>query len=50
MTAAPARSSYSTGAKILSVGIASTGVVTFAYFSFASHVLNDVPYKGVSLL
>jgi O-antigen/teichoic acid export membrane protein len=44
------RSSYSTGAKILSVGIASTGVVTFAYFSVASHVLNDVAYKGVSLL
>jgi O-antigen/teichoic acid export membrane protein len=44
------RSSYSTGAKILSVGIASTGVVTFAYFSVASHVLGDVDYKGVSLL
>jgi O-antigen/teichoic acid export membrane protein len=44
------RSSYGTGAKILSVGIASTGVVTFAYFSVASHVLGDVDYKGVSLL
>jgi O-antigen/teichoic acid export membrane protein len=44
------RSSYSTGARILSVGIASTGVVTFAYFSVASHVLGDVDYKGVSLL
>ena len=51
MTSAPAaRSSYGTGAKILSVGIASTGVVTFAYFSVASHVLGDVDYKGVSLL
>jgi O-antigen/teichoic acid export membrane protein len=54
VTSAPARgsssSSYGTGAKILSVGIASTGVVTFAYFSVASHVLNDVDYKGVSLL
>jgi O-antigen/teichoic acid export membrane protein len=44
------RSSYGTGAKILSVGIASTGVVTFAYFSVASYVLGDVAYKGVSLL
>ena len=51
MTRASARpSSYSTGAKILSVGIASTGVVTFAYFSVASYALNDVDYKGVSLL
>jgi O-antigen/teichoic acid export membrane protein len=51
VTSAPAaRSSYGTGAKILSVGIASTGVVTFAYFSVASHVLGDVDYKGVSLL
>jgi O-antigen/teichoic acid export membrane protein len=53
VTSAPARSSsssYGAGAKILSVGIASTGVVTFAYFSVASHVLGDVDYKGVSLL
>src|SRR3954466_9177986 len=44
------RSGYGTGAKILSVGIASTGVVTFAYFSVASYALNDVDYKGISLL
>jgi O-antigen/teichoic acid export membrane protein len=51
VTRASARpSSYSTGAKILSVGIASTGVVTFAYFSVASYALNDVDYKGISLL
>jgi O-antigen/teichoic acid export membrane protein len=50
VTSAPPRSSYSTGAKILSVGIASTGVVTFAYFSVASYVLGDVDYKGISLL
>jgi O-antigen/teichoic acid export membrane protein len=42
--------SYGTGAKILSVGIASTGVVTFAYFSVASYALNDVDYKRISLL
>src|SRR3954464_1290831 len=44
------RSGYGTGAKILSIGIASTGVVTFAYFSVASYALNDVDYKGISLL
>ena len=41
-----ARSGYGAGAKILSIGIASTGVVTFAYFSVASYALNDVDYKG----
>jgi O-antigen/teichoic acid export membrane protein len=45
------RSGYGAGAKILSVGIASTGVVTFAYFSVASYALdNDVAYKRISLL
>jgi O-antigen/teichoic acid export membrane protein len=42
--------SYGRGARILSVGIATTGVVTFAYFAVASHVLDEVEYKGVSLL
>jgi O-antigen/teichoic acid export membrane protein len=32
------------------VGIATTGLVTFAYFSLASHSLSEVDYKGVSLL
>ena len=41
---------YGRGARILSVGIASTGVVTFAYFSVACHVLDEVDYKGISLL
>src|SRR3954452_8367597 len=51
MSAASARrSSYGAGAKILSVGIASTGVVTFAYFSVASYALDDVDYKAISLL
>ena len=44
------RSGYGRGARILSVGIATTGVVTFAYFSVASHVLDDADYKAVSLL
>jgi O-antigen/teichoic acid export membrane protein len=47
---APPRRSYGAGARILSVGIAATGLVTFAYFALASHALNPVQYKGVSLL
>jgi O-antigen/teichoic acid export membrane protein len=42
--------SYGRGASILSVGIATTGLVTFAYFSLASHNLSEVDYKGVSVL
>jgi O-antigen/teichoic acid export membrane protein len=48
---APAQpSGYGRGARILSIGIALTGVVTFAYFSVASYVLDDVAYKQISLL
>ena len=43
-------SSYGRGARILSVGIATTGVVTFAYFALASHSLSEVEYKGISVL
>ena len=35
---------------MLSVGIAVTGLVTFLFFSFASHALGKVDYKGISLL
>src|SRR5215212_3000815 len=42
--------SYGRGARILSIGIATTGLVTFAYFSLASHALSEVDYKGISLL
>jgi O-antigen/teichoic acid export membrane protein len=42
--------SYGRGARVLSLGIATTGLVTFAYFSVASHVLDDADYKAVSLL
>ena len=50
--APPARrtSGYGRGARILSVGLATTGLVTFAYFSVASHVLGDVAYKQITLL
>ncbi len=42
--------SYGRGARILSLGIATTGLVTFAYFSVASHVLDDDQYASISLL
>jgi len=42
--------SYGSGAKILSVGIAATGLFTFAYFGVAGHVLDDDDYGRVSLL
>src|SRR4051795_2167188 len=42
--------SYGRGARILSAGIATTGLVTFAYFSLASHSLSEVDYKGISVL
>jgi O-antigen/teichoic acid export membrane protein len=47
---AEGKRSYGAGARILSVGIAATGLVTFGYFALASHALNPVEYKGVSLL
>jgi O-antigen/teichoic acid export membrane protein len=45
----PARS-YGSGARILSIGIASTGLLTFAYFSISSHVLNAFQAKRIDLL
>ncbi len=42
--------SYGRGARILSVGIAATGVFTFAYFAVASHVLSDVEAKRLDVL
>jgi O-antigen/teichoic acid export membrane protein len=42
--------SYGSGARILSIGIASTGVLTFAYFSVASHVLDAVAADRLDLL
>lgn len=48
VTADPA--GYGAGARILSLGIASTGVFTFAYFALADHVLGDKSYGAVALL
>ena len=42
--------SYGSGARVLSVGIASTGLLTFAYFSIASHVLGEGSAKRIDLL
>ncbi len=51
MSASPPKASgYGRGARLLSIGLASTGLVTFAYFSVASYVLDDVDYKRISLL
>jgi O-antigen/teichoic acid export membrane protein len=41
--------SFASGAKILSVGIASTGIFTFAYLATASHVLDAASYSRISL-
>jgi O-antigen/teichoic acid export membrane protein len=42
--------SYGSGARILSIGIASTGVLTLAYFSISSHVLGEEAAAEVALL
>jgi O-antigen/teichoic acid export membrane protein len=48
---APAQAgSYGRGARILAVGIGVTGLVTYAYFSLASHALNETDYGHISLL
>ena len=47
---AGAGAGYGRGARVLSLGIATTGLTTFAYFSVASHVLDDPDYKALSLL
>jgi O-antigen/teichoic acid export membrane protein len=44
------RSGYGRGARVLSIGIATTGIVTFAYFALAAHALSAVEYKRISLV
>jgi O-antigen/teichoic acid export membrane protein len=41
--------SYAASARILTVGIASTGIFTFLYLAFASHELNASSYSRISL-
>ncbi len=42
--------SYGSGARILSIGIASTGLLTFAYFSISSHVLGEESAQRLDVL
>jgi O-antigen/teichoic acid export membrane protein len=42
-------SSYAAGARVLSIGIASTGIFTFLYLATASHVLDPASYSRISL-
>ena len=45
-----ASASYGRGARILSIGIAATGLFTFAYFAVASHVVGEVEAKRLDVL
>ena len=47
--APPDTSSYASGARVLSIGIASTGIFTFAYLAAASHELDPASYSRISL-
>ncbi len=40
---------YVPGARVLSIGIASTGIFTFLYLATASHVLDKASYSRISL-
>ncbi len=42
--------SYGSGARVLSIGIAATGLLTFAYFSIASHVLSGEAAQRLDVL
>jgi len=46
----PQADGYGRGAAILSVGIGVTGLITYAYFSLASHTLSESDYGGITLL
>ncbi len=41
--------SYASGARVLTIGIASTGIFTFLYLAVASHVLDPSSYSRISL-
>jgi O-antigen/teichoic acid export membrane protein len=41
--------SFTSGARILTIGIASTGIFTFLYLATASHVLSPAGYSRISL-
>jgi O-antigen/teichoic acid export membrane protein len=48
--AGSAAGGYGRGARILSIGIASTGLFSFLYFAVASHVLAPGEYGAIALL
>jgi len=48
--APPEPESYGRGARILTLGVGATGLLTAVYFVIASHVLNGVQAKRVDLL
>jgi O-antigen/teichoic acid export membrane protein len=50
LSASSRSSSYGRGAAILSVGIGATGLITFGYFSLASHALPEDEYGRITLL
>src|SRR5690349_11756561 len=41
---------YGRGAAVLSVLIGTTGLITYGYFSLASHTLTESEYGGITLL
>jgi O-antigen/teichoic acid export membrane protein len=45
----PASASYASSARVLSIGIASTGIFTFLYLAVASHVLGKASYSRISI-
>jgi O-antigen/teichoic acid export membrane protein len=47
---APERESYGRGARILTIGVGATGLLTAVYFVVASHVLTPIEAKRVDLL
>jgi O-antigen/teichoic acid export membrane protein len=49
LPASPDSAAYASGARVLTIGIASTGIFTFAYLATASHVLDQRAYGRVSL-
>ncbi|CAN5225448.1 hypothetical protein BH20ACT16_BH20ACT16_07620 [soil metagenome] len=44
------RPGYGRGARVLSIGIATTGLVKLAYFALAAHALSAVEYERISLV
>ncbi|HEX3690835.1 MAG TPA: hypothetical protein VHV28_14140 [Solirubrobacteraceae bacterium] len=45
----PPEKSFASGARILTIGIASTGIFTFLYLAIASNVLHPADYSRISL-